>query len=73
MQQIQRGDHVLARDALNKWVPRRALSSAVKGMDFTIVWVCREEDWPGASAGDKINAEAGAVPWPAEDVRLAAA
>lgn len=68
-QEIQRGDVVLARTALDTWVRRRALSGTVKGMDFPVVWVCREEDWERASA-ESNNPDAGAVPWPAEEVRV---
>jgi hypothetical protein len=47
-----------------------ALSTApviVRGEDFPVVWVAREEEWEAAQAEGR---EPNAVPWPADDVRL---
>jgi hypothetical protein len=69
MQTIERGDMVLARTATNEWVRRRALTGPVQGMDFPVVWVCREEDWSRAASTP--TKEVG-VPWPADEVRPSA-
>lgn len=65
---ITPGTHVLARDAFGQLLKRRAVSGPVQGHDFEVVWVCREEEWEAAQAEGR---EPDAVPWPAEDVRVA--
>ncbi len=68
MGEINPGDAVLVRDALGADLPRRAVSGVVQGRDFAVVWVCLEEEW-AAARGDEHAVHA--LPWPAEDVRVA--
>jgi len=63
---INVGDHVLARTADGKDLPRRAVSEVIEGEDFPVVWVTTEEEWDEAQAhGNRPDA----WPWPAEDVQ----
>lgn len=61
-----RGDLVLAVDASGEELPKRALGPAMRGTKFTVVWVCREEEW---QAAQREGREPDGVPWPVEDVR----
>jgi hypothetical protein len=63
---LERGDLVIAIDAAGKALPRRALGGPVKGDNFLVVWVCREEEW---HAAQREGREPDGVPWPVEDVR----
>ncbi len=65
---IEPGTRVLVRSATGELLPRIASSDVVRGEDFPVVWVCREEEWKAAQAEGR---EPDAVPWPAEDVREA--
>lgn len=67
--EFKRGELLLVMTATKEWVPRIALSDVMPGHKFPIVWVCRDKDWKEASKGG-INPKGGAVPWPAEFVRL---
>jgi hypothetical protein len=62
---ITRGDRVLALNARGERSERIALSDAVMGRDFLVVWICRPEEWEAAQAEGR---EPEGVPWPAEDV-----
>jgi hypothetical protein len=65
----ERGDLVAAVDATGAELPRRALGGTVRGVNFMVVWVCREEEWVAAQREGR---EPDGVPWPAEDVRIRA-
>ncbi len=67
---IDRGTPVLVTTARGAVLERRALGGIVKGEDFPVVWVCREEEWQAAADEGR---EADGVPWPAEDVEEVAA
>lgn len=68
MDRIERGAAVKVRTFGGEWLVRRALTGAVMGHDFSVVWVCREEEW--RSAEDEGRDPEG-IPWPAEDVQPA--
>lgn len=68
VRQIFEGNRVIVRSADDRRLPRRAVTGIVQGDDFPVVWVCREEEWVSARAENRAPE---AVPWPAEDVRLA--
>lgn len=63
MKPIERGDQVVVTDAAGKEHPRRAVTGVVRGHDFLVVWVCKEDRWP-----TEPSLEAGAIPWPADAV-----
>lgn len=71
----QPGEDIEVRDASDNWLPRRACTTAVAGMDFAVVWVCRRENWQraqdeGLGMGRTVRWEDSVqFPWPAEDVR----
>jgi len=65
---IEPGTEVLVRTADGQLLPRRAVTDIVRGEDFPVVWVTREEEWNAAQAEGR---EPDAVPWPADDVRPA--
>jgi hypothetical protein len=67
---IRPGDRVTARNAFGQENDRRAITAVIAGQDFAVVWVCGEEEW---QAADRDGREPEGVPFPAEDVRLAAA
>jgi len=67
MGSFQAGDQVEAVDAEGERLRRRAMSTVVDGVDFPVVWVCREEEW---HAAHREGREPEGVPWPAEDVHL---
>lgn len=60
MTRIQRGDEVEVIAADGRVHRMRAVSGPEMGRDFVVVWVCQT------------NADADAIPWPAEAVRLVA-
>jgi hypothetical protein len=66
--QIERGNQVRVRDASGSLLERRAITGVEMGVDFEVVWVCREEEWELAGVEER---EPEGVPWPAEDVQLA--
>jgi len=68
MAEITPGSRVLVRSADNRMVERRAVTGAVDGDDFLVVWVCHEDEWEAARAQ---NRPPNALPWPAEDVQVA--
>lgn len=68
MKLISKGDWVLARDAADEQLERRALTGVVMGQDFEVVWVVRPQEWESAVAEGR---EPQGVPWPAEDVQVA--
>ncbi len=68
--ELERGTAVLARDVGGRMLRKRALTGVVAGSNFDVVWVCREEEWDAARREGR---EPDAVPWPADDVALAAA
>jgi hypothetical protein len=68
MDEIKRGDQVLARTALGQRLSRRALGGVVMGKDFKVVWVCSEEEWQEAQ---RQHREPQGWAWPAEDVQAA--
>lgn len=67
---VQPGDHLEVRTALNEWIRRRAVTSVETGYDFLVVWVCSEEEWAAAQNDGR---EPDADPWPADEVRQAEA
>jgi hypothetical protein len=67
MKSIDYGDQVTATDAAGAGLPKRALGTIVQGVDFPVIWVCREEEWEAARQEGR---DPEGVPWPAEDVHL---
>jgi hypothetical protein len=67
--EIKRGDHVVAIDAIGTPLPKRALSGVERGASFPIVWVSRPDEW---DAAEREGREPEGVPWPADDVKIAA-
>lgn len=65
---IQLGSRVLVRSLGNRWLDRVAVTGVTPGRDFPVVWVCSEEEWDHSRAESR---DPDAMPWPAEDVRLA--
>ncbi len=65
---IRPGDTVMVRTAFGDWRQRRAVTGVEPGDRFAVVWACRPEEWDAAQAEGR---DPDAVPWPAEDVRLA--
>jgi hypothetical protein len=65
---IRPGNTVMVRTALGDWRQRRAVTGVELGDRFPVVWACRPEEWDAAQAEGR---DPDAVPWPAEDVRLA--
>jgi hypothetical protein len=65
---VRPGDLVMVRTALGDWRQRRAVTGVEPGDRFPVVWACRLEEWDAAQAEGR---DPEAVPWPAEDVRLA--
>lgn len=63
---IRPGDAVIVSSATGD-LRRRAVTGPVPGQDFTVVWLCSEEEWFAASEAGR---EPHAVPWPVEDVQL---
>jgi hypothetical protein len=59
------GDQVEVVDAEGERLRRRTLGGVVDGVDFPVVWVCREEEW---LAAQREGRKPDGVPWPAEDV-----
>lgn len=66
MKSISYGDLVVATDAEGIPLPKRALGGITQGVDFPVVWVCREEEWEAAQQQGR---DPEGVPWPAEDVQ----
>jgi hypothetical protein len=62
---IERGDLVFAVDASGRELPRRALGAPIRGDNFMVIWVCREEEWHAALREGR---QPDGVPWPVEDV-----
>lgn len=67
---IARGAEVEVRNALDEKLRLIATSAVVHGTDFEVVWVCERDEWRDSRAEGR---EPRSVPWPAEDVSLAAA
>lgn len=65
---IRPGDLVMVRTALGDWRQRRAVTGVEPGDRFAVVWASPLEEWDAAQAD---GCDPDAVPWPAEDVRLA--
>lgn len=65
MDEFQRGDVVIVKDARGHELQKRALGPAMQGGSFEVVWACREEEWHAAQVEDR---EPEGLPWPAEDV-----
>jgi hypothetical protein len=68
MDQAHHHGLVWAHDAFGARLRRLAISDAVAGQDFAVVWVCREEEWTAALQERRKPIS---VPWPAEDVESA--
>ncbi len=66
--EILPGDKVIVRSADHRHLERRATSGIVRGYDFLVIWVCREEEW---EASQRERREPDAIPWPAEAVKPA--
>ena len=62
---LKRGDVVDAVGADGRVRQLRALSGAIDGGDFPVVWVCGEREWEAAHAGGR---DPVGIPWPASDV-----
>lgn len=56
---------VWAQDAFGNRLRRVAISGVERGGDFSVVWLCREDEWREATGAGRRPV---AVPWPAEDV-----
>lgn len=63
---ISPGDHVVTVDAFGRERSKVAVTGAVRGGDFVVVWVATPEEWEAAQAEGR---EVSALPWPVEDVR----
>lgn len=69
-ERIESGDRVKTVDAFGETKTRRAISGVeIDGHDFPVVWVCSEDEW---LAAQKESREPEGIPWPAEDVSVAA-
>jgi hypothetical protein len=68
MAMIEPGSKVLARNAFDELLERRAITGVQPGYDFPVVWVCSEEEWQAAQAEGR---EPEGLPWPAKHVQLA--
>ncbi len=68
MRQIEKGDAVRVEDWRGQKHGRRAISPAVRGHDFVVVWICREEEWEAARSEGR---EPQGMPWPEPDVEPA--
>ena len=64
---IQPGARVTVRTALDDRALCRALTGVIRGKDFPVVYVCREENWLAASAEGR---QPDGTPCPAQDVEL---
>lgn len=64
---IHPGDRIKIESATGP-ITRRATTGIVPGQRFPVVWASREDEWEAAREEGR---EPEAVPWPAEDVRLA--
>lgn len=64
---IRSGDPVIVRSATGD-LHRRALTGPVPGQDFTVIWLCTDDEWDDAQ---KNGREPSGTPWPVEDVRPA--
>jgi hypothetical protein len=69
MAEIERGARVLADAADGTTRELRALGGVIAGGDFAVVWACGEREW---EAAEHEGREPVGIPWPAEDVRIAA-
>jgi hypothetical protein len=67
MDQIQRGDWLLAQAADGESRELRALGGVIAGGDFAVVWACSPTEW---TAADNEEREPQGIPWPAEDARV---
>ncbi len=69
MASIGRGDRIRAAAADGVERELRALTGVIAGGDFAVVWACSEREWDAALADGR---EPEGIPWPADDVRIAA-
>jgi hypothetical protein len=67
MDQVQKGNHVLAQAADGQPRELRALGGVIAGGDFAVVWACSPAEW---EAAEREGREAKGIPWPAEDVKV---
>jgi hypothetical protein len=65
MDQFSVGDLLVVRDAGGRKFRKRALGPAVPGHNFTVVWMCSEDEWAAARAEGR---EPDGRPWPVEDI-----
>jgi len=65
---LYKGARVIVRTADDRRLPFRALSGAVNGHDFAVVWVCNEREWELAN---KERREPNGLPWPLDAVEVA--
>jgi hypothetical protein len=65
---ITPGDPIIVLNAYGEREARRAITGVVAGLDFPVVWACRQEEWDAAATERR---DPQGVPWPAEDVELA--
>ena len=65
--EIRRGDIVDATTAGGRRVAMRALTGPQRGHDFTVVWVCTEDEWLRAQEAQD---DADGIPWPVEAVNV---
>ena len=61
---ITAGMVIKVTTASGEQVPMRALGEPTRGRDVPIVWVCTEDDYEAAVAGD----ETVRIPWPLDSV-----
>ena len=69
MGEFKRGDLITVRDGRGRELRKRALGPVTQGGSFEVVWACREEEW---LAANREGREPEGMPWPVEDVSLAA-
>jgi hypothetical protein len=68
MDQVQRGDWLMAEAADGVSRELRALGPIIAGGDFAVVWGCSPAEWDAAISERR---EPDGIPWPAEDVKVA--
>lgn len=67
MNDIKRGDLIVAEGADGERRELRALGETVAGGDFAVIWACSLAEWDAAEAEGR---EPEGIPWPAEDVEV---
>jgi hypothetical protein len=68
MQEISPGARLSVTDWKGQKHKRVAITPAIDGEDFRVVWACRETEWQDAQREGR---EPEGLPWPESDVELA--